>query len=69
MLYGAGMSLLISVLMQTYWNFDYVCSLFFEPFMQPDGIELVYEDGKGGGRIIIIFMRYYGLTDQQPVRF
>lgn len=37
--------------------------------MQPDGIELVYEDGKGGGRIIIIFMRYYGPTDQQPVQF
>jgi len=63
------MSLLISVLMQTYWNFHYVCSLFFEPFMQPDGTELVYEDGKGGGRIIIIFMRYYGPTDQQPVQF
>lgn len=55
--------------MQTYWNFDYVCSLFFEPFMQPDGSKLVYEDGKGGGRIIIIFMRYYSPTDQQPVQF
>lgn len=37
--------------------------------MQPDGIELVYEDGKGGGRIIIIFMRYYSPTDQQSVQF
>lgn len=37
--------------------------------MQPDGTELVYEDGKEVERIIITFMRYYSPTDQQPVQF